>query len=123
MRRGAVYISGLEYRPPHQSQVPQLMRDLVGWIATEGAELPTSRVRGADPRDVSGLSPPPRWQRAHCAFDVDYLGWLLREGRITGQKRCERWYTSEAAVRRYQQEVTERAVPIGRPRWRSASNP
>jgi Fic family protein len=35
-RRGAVYISGSEYRPPHHSQVPQLMRDLVEWIEAEG---------------------------------------------------------------------------------------
>jgi hypothetical protein len=40
----------------------------------------------------------------------------LREGRIAGQKRRGRWYTSEAAVRRYQREVAERAVPLGRPR-------
>ncbi len=42
---------------------------------------------------------------------ADYLGWLLREGRIAGQRRRGRWYISEAAVRHYQQEVAEHAVP------------
>ncbi|KAB8140799.1 Fic family protein [Chloroflexia bacterium SDU3-3] len=51
-----------------------------------------------------------------CAIDGDYLGWLLREGRVAGQKRRGRWYTSEAAVRRYQREVAEGVVPKGRPR-------
>jgi Fic family protein len=51
-----------------------------------------------------------------CTIDAGYLGWLLREGRIAGQKRRGRWYTSEAAVRRYQHEVADRTVPIGRPR-------
>jgi Fic family protein len=50
-----------------------------------------------------------------CEIDADYLGWLLRAGRIAGQKRRGRWYTSEAAVRRYQQEVASGAVPVGRP--------
>jgi hypothetical protein len=53
-----------------------------------------------------------------CATKADYLGWLLREGRIAGQKRRGRWYTSVAAVRRYQQEVAGRALPRGRPRRR-----
>ncbi len=39
-RSGAVYISGSEYRPPHHSQVPQHMRDLVSWIAIEGLSYP-----------------------------------------------------------------------------------
>jgi Fic family protein len=56
-----------------------------------------------------------------CAMDADYLGWLLREGRIAGQKRRGRWYTSEAAVRRYQQEVAGRDIPVGRPRRRFRS--
>lgn len=50
-----------------------------------------------------------------CAMDAGYLGWLLRAGRVAGRKRGGRWYTSEAAVRRYQQEVEAGAVPAGRP--------
>lgn len=51
--------------------------------------------------------------------DADYLGWLLRAGRVAGRKRGGRWYTSIAAVRRYQQEVEAGAIPTGRPRRRS----
>jgi fido (protein-threonine AMPylation protein) len=35
-RRAAVFISGSEHRPPHHTLVPQLMRELVKWIVTEG---------------------------------------------------------------------------------------
>ena len=193
-RTGAVFISGSEFRPPHHSQVPQLMRDLVAWIATEGhtyepiiraalthemflaihpfldgngrtARLllnlqlmrdgypATLLLAGRRPRYISALEQahhhqysalvnvigsaveaglnmfleacaavPDQMQRTLrevadvCEIDADYLGWLLREGRIGGQKRGGRWYTSEAAVRRYQQEVAEGTVPRGRPR-------
>jgi Fic family protein len=193
-RRSAVYISGSEYRPPHHSQVPQLMGDLVDWISTEGLGYPpvvraalthemflaihpyldgngrTARLllnlqlmRDGYPAALLLASWRPRYiralEQAHhgqysplvnligraveagldmfleacaavpeeiqrplrevadaCDMKADYLGWLLREGRVAGQKRRGRWYTSEAAVRLYQREVAERAVPIGRPR-------
>jgi cell filamentation protein, protein adenylyltransferase len=196
-RSGAVYISGSEYRPPHYSQVPQLMRDLVDWIVAEGPNyapivraalthemllafhpyldgngrtarllLNLQLMRDGYPAALLLASWRPRYiralEQAHhgqysplvnligraveagldmfleacaaipeqlqrplrevahiCAIDADYLGWLLREGRIAGQKRRGRWYTSEAAVRRYQQEVASRALPVGRPRRRS----
>lgn len=53
-----------------------------------------------------------------CGMDAGYLGWLLRAGRVAGSKRGGRWYTSEAAVRRYQQEVAAGVIPSGRPRRR-----
>ncbi len=195
-RAGAVFISGSEYRPPHHSEVPQLMRDLVAWIAAEGPAyspivraalthemflaihpFPDGNGRTARlllnlqlmrdgfpialllanwrPRYIRALEQahhgqysalvnligraaeagldmfleacaavPEELQRPlreiaqECAIDADYLGWLLREGRIAGQKRRGRWYTSKAAVQRYQQEVASGAVPVGRPRGR-----
>jgi Fic family protein len=195
-RTGAVFISGSEYRPPHHSQVPHLMRDLVAWIATEGlVYAPNVRaalthemflaihpfldgngrtarlllnlqlMRDGFPIALLLASWRPRYiralEQAHhgqysalvnvigravetgldmfleacaavpdalqrplrevaetCDIKADYLGWLLREGRIAGQKRRGRWYTSEAAVRRYQHEVAGRALPVGRPRRR-----
>jgi Fic family protein len=51
-----------------------------------------------------------------CSIDADYLGWLLRAGRVAGAKRGGRWYVSAAAVRRYQAEVEAGAIPNGRPR-------
>lgn len=193
-RRAAVFISGSEHRPPHHTLVPQLMRELVEWIVTEGqAYTPIIRaalthqmflaihpfpdgngrtarlllnlqlmrdgypivlllasqrlgyIRALGQADrgqygalvnligravETGLdmfleacaAVPDEQLRSlpevaeECAITADYLGWLLRAGRIAGQKRRGRWYTSVAAVRRYQQEVAERAVPVGRPR-------
>lgn len=43
-----------------------------------------------------------------CAIEADNLGWLLRAGRVAGQKRRGPWHTSEEAVRRYQHEVDAR---------------
>src|SRR6266545_2450933 len=164
-RTGAVFISGSEYRPPHHREVPQLMRDLVYWMMTEGpAHAPIVRAalthemflaihpymdgNGRTARLLLNLqlmqdgypvalllaSWRPRYIRAleqahhgqynplvnligraveagldmfleacaampeelqrplrevaqECAIDADYLGWLLREGRIAGQKR------------------------------------
>ena len=195
-RAGAVFISGSEYRPPHHSQVPQLMRDLVDWIAAEGLTYPpivraalthemflaihpfldgngrTARLllnlqlmRDGYPIALLLASWRPRYIRAleqshhgqygalvniigraveagldmfleacatmpeelqrtlrdvaeTCDIKPDYLGWLLRAGRIAGQRRAGRWYTSEAAVRRYQQDVGSRTIPRGRPRRR-----
>lgn len=193
-RAGAVFISGSEYRPPHHTQVPQLMHDLIEWIATEGqANEPVVRaalthqmflaihpfldgngrtarlllnlqlMRDGYPVALLLASRRPRYigalEQAHhgqynalvnviggaveagldmfleayaavpeelqrpiseiakeCEIKADYLGWLLRERRVAGQKRRGRWYTSEAAVQRYQQEVASGAVPRGRPR-------
>jgi len=196
-RAGAVFISGSEYRPPHHSQVAQLMRDLVEWIAVEGPAygplvraalthemflaihpfldgngrtarllLNLQLMRDGYPIALLLASCRPRYIRAlelahhgqyntlvnligraveagldmfleacaavpdelqrplrdiapACDMDGDYLGWLLREGRTAGQKRRGRWYTSELAVRRYQQEVASGAIPVGRPRQRA----
>ncbi len=54
-----------------------------------------------------------------CSINPDYLGWLLRVGRVSGIKRGGRWYVSEAAVRRYQEEVAAGSVPTGRPPHRT----
>jgi hypothetical protein len=64
------------------------------------------------------LRRPLRKVAEECKIKPDDLGWLLREGRIAGQKRRGRWYTSEAAARRYQQEIAAGAVPVGRSRRR-----
>ena len=51
-----------------------------------------------------------------CVIDAAYLSSLLRAGRVAGSTRGGRWYTSAAAVQRYQQEVTAGTIPAGRPR-------
>lgn len=62
---------------------------------------------------------PLRMVATECGINPDYLGWLLRVGRVSGVKRGGRWYVSAAAVRRYQEEVAAGSVPIGRPRRRA----
>jgi Fic family protein len=62
------------------------------------------------------LQRPLREAAEACAIDADYLGWLLRAGRVAGTKRGGRWYTSEAAIQRYQADVAAGAIPPGRPR-------
>jgi hypothetical protein len=47
---------------------------------------------------------------------VDYLGWLVRQGRLAAVKRGRRWYITAEAVRQYQAEVEAGSVPRGRPK-------
>jgi len=61
---------------------------------------------------------PAREVAAASGMDAAYLGWLLRNQRVDGTKVGGRWYTSEAAVRRYQDEVARGANPPGRPKKR-----
>ena len=61
---------------------------------------------------------PTREVATATGMDVDYLGWLLRNQRVEGTKVGGRWYTSEAAVHRYQQDVADGVHPSGRPRRR-----
>jgi hypothetical protein len=114
-RTGAVLISGSEYRCAlelaHHGQYSALV-NLIGRAAEVGLDM-FLEACSAVPEE---LQRPLREIAQACAIDADYLGWLLREGRIAGQKRRGRWYTSEAAVRRYQDEVASGAVPVGRPR-------
>jgi len=195
-RTGAVFISGSEYRPPHHTQVPGLMRDWFAWLEDDGqAYTPVVRaalahemllavhpfldgngrtarlvlnlqlmqagypvtlvLRGWRATYIGALEQAHHGQRnplvnvigraveggldlfleacdavpqelqrplaevaEACVIDADYLSWLLRAGRVAGSKRGGRWFTSEAAVQRYQQEVATGAVPTGRPRRR-----
>jgi hypothetical protein len=49
-------------------------------------------------------------------YSVDYLGWLVRQGRIAAVKRGGRWYSAPDAVRRYKAEVEAGSMPRGRPK-------
>jgi hypothetical protein len=46
----------------------------------------------------------------------EYLALLIRKGRLAGVKRGSRWYSSHAAIERYQRDVAEGRFPGGRPR-------
>jgi fido (protein-threonine AMPylation protein) len=51
-------------------------------------------------------------------YTTDYLGLLIRKGRLAAIKRNGRWYSTRAAMERYQREVAQGAVSYGRPRAR-----
>lgn len=51
-------------------------------------------------------------------FSVNYLGWLVRQGRISGIKRGRRWYSTSSAIQRYKAEVAQKMYSPGRPKKR-----
>jgi hypothetical protein len=49
-------------------------------------------------------------------YSVDYLGWLVRQGRIEAIKRGSRWYSTLEAILHYKAQVEAGTAPRGRPR-------
>jgi len=72
--------------------------------------LTITRPPGAVRRSATAMVAAHTAPGAQCSIVVHYKSGP--SGRIAGQKRRGRWYASEAAVRRYQREVAERAVPL-----------
>lgn len=48
-------------------------------------------------------------------YDVNYLGLLIRQGRIEATKREGRWYSTQAAIAKYREETTKGLTKRGRP--------
>jgi hypothetical protein len=51
-------------------------------------------------------------------YSVDYLGWLVRQGRIAAIKRNGRWYSTLDAINSYKAEVEIGIASRGRPKTR-----
>ncbi|TMF41617.1 MAG: Fic family protein [Chloroflexi bacterium] len=72
-------------------------------------------IRGAN------MTPPPASQVESlmhewiAGYSVDYLGWLVRQGRVEAVKRRGRWYSTLEAIQRYKAEVEAGIAPPGRP--------
>lgn len=49
-------------------------------------------------------------------YSVDYLGWLVRQGRLEAIKRRGRWYSTPKAIQSYKIQVQEGKWPRGRPK-------
>ncbi len=49
-------------------------------------------------------------------YSVDYLGWLVRNGRIDAVKRGRLWYSTKAAIEQYKAEAEAGKQKRGRPR-------
>jgi Fic family protein len=56
----------------------------------------------------------------HTGYAAPHLGWLIRQGRLAGEKRGGRWYSTVEAVQQYTDDVAQGRYPAGRPR-RNAS--
>lgn len=56
---------------------------------------------------------------AQSGYNVEYLGLLVRAGRLDAVKRRGRWYSSMTAIERYRAEVTQELAGRGRPPRRS----
>jgi len=73
--------------------------------------------------DVCAIAPSPEdaYQplsalAAPSGYSVDYLGWLVRRGRIEAVKRGGHWHSTPEAIARYKAEVTAGTAPRGRPK-------
>jgi Fic family protein len=49
-------------------------------------------------------------------YDRAHLGWLIRQGRLAGEKRGGRWYSTVDAVAQYTDDIAQGRFPPGRPR-------
>jgi len=49
-------------------------------------------------------------------YTTNYLGWLVRQGRLAAVKRGGRWYSTREALARYRADVAAGGIPPGRPR-------
>jgi fido (protein-threonine AMPylation protein) len=54
--------------------------------------------------------------------DPNYLGLLVRQGKLEAVKRDSRWYATPAALARYEQQVREGRFKPGRPRREAPPN-
>lgn len=91
------------------------LANLVGQAVEAGLDLyleacDTTETLPDDPyQPLSILAQP-------SGYSVDYLGWLVRQGRIEAVKREGRWYSTLDAIQRYKTEVEMRSAPRGRPK-------
>ncbi len=53
---------------------------------------------------------------AESPYTTNYLGWLVRQGRLAAVKRGGRWYSTREALAGYRADVAAGGVPPGRPR-------
>ncbi|MDQ2888305.1 MAG: Fic family protein [Chloroflexota bacterium] len=92
------YIQGLDtantgnYRP---------LANLIGQAVEAGLDLYLEACAAPPNDDYQLLST----LAQTTGYSVDYLGWLIRQGRIAAVKRGGRWYSTLEEVNRYKSEV------------------
>jgi hypothetical protein len=94
------------------------LANLIGRAVEQGLDLYLEACERAPVPEEAG-------ERLLCelarefGYSSEYLGLLIRKGRIAGTKRGPRWYSTRAAIERYQREIKQGLIPTGRPRSRS----
>jgi Fic family protein len=94
------------------------LANLLGRAVEAGLDLyleACAAVPEADAQPLAELARLTGYSSAH-------LGWLIRQGRIAAVKRGGRWYSTLAAIDRYQADVEQGRFPAGRPRKDSGDN-
>ncbi|NWJ47105.1 MAG: Fic family protein [Chloroflexi bacterium] len=86
--------------------------NLVGRAVEGGLDLYLEACR-QEPED---LYQPLSELAKETGFSADYLGWLVRKGKLAAIKRGRRWYSTLADIDRYKAEVAQELEPKGRPR-------
>jgi Fic family protein len=85
---------------------------LIGRAIERGFELYLDAIATVDPHDdllpLAVLA-------TESPYSAEYLALLVRKGRLPARKQQGRWYSTRAAVARYQQEVAAGGMPRGRP--------
>jgi Fic family protein len=88
------------------------LSNLIGQAVEEGLDLYLAACAALPDESYQPLSALAK----ETGYSVDYLGWLVRQGRIAAVKRGRRWYSTAEAIRQYQAEVEAGSVPRGRPK-------
>jgi len=102
------YIQGLDtantgnYRP---------LANLIGQAVEAGLDLYLEACTTPPDDDFQLLST----LAQSVGYSVDYLGWLIRQGRIAAVKRGGRWYSTFEEVNRYKSEVEAKLAARTRP--------
>ena len=87
------------------------LANLVGQAVEEGLDLYLGACETYPEEEYLALASLAK----STGFSTDYLGWLVRQGRLEAVKRGGRWYSTPAAIERYQEQVAKGAVRAGRP--------
>lgn len=88
------------------------LANLIGRAVEAGLDLYLQACADA-PRDL--LQPLAELAKT-TDYSVNYLGLLIRQGRIEAVKREGRWYATQAAIEKYMQETIEGLSKRGRPK-------
>lgn len=88
------------------------LANLIGQAVEEGLDLYLQACAALPEENYQPLAALAK----ETGYSVDYLGWLVRQGRLAAMKRGRRWYSTLDAIRQYKEEVEAGSMPRGRPK-------